>query len=155
MFSSKGAATGTEARKKKKKMAYLIGPSPGKKRRFKMKHQCDLVSEGKEQKVMEEGEADGDAQLIDSKEEEDGEEDFSAGIVLCSDPIEDEDMVNYNFRSWENMESNIGMKTWNAISNLGFVSRGTTRDYRRKIEEMKKRDKANLPRKKELQIGLQ
>lgn len=51
------------------------------------------------------------------KQDEDGS--FFAGMVMCSDPISNSDMIQCNSRLWDNVESNVGGKIWKVISKLG------------------------------------
>ncbi|XP_058746989.1 uncharacterized protein LOC131619974 [Vicia villosa] len=57
-------------------------------------------------------------------------------------------MANCNNRFWENVDTNIGNKTWQAISNMGVVSSNINIDYQKKIEEMEMLDKARMVSKK-------
>lgn len=65
---------------------------------------------------------------------EKGEENcFSGGSILWFESTTDSDMRQGNFRFWDNLESNVGYKVWKAISNLGIVSKGNNKDYKKKI----------------------
>lgn len=71
-----------------------------------------------------------------------GDDSYSAGIILCCNPALDSDVRHCNFIFWDNLESNVGKKVWNVISNLGVVSKDNNKDYSKKIAEMEAKDKA-------------
>lgn len=72
------------------------------------------------------------------------ERSFSNGVILCSDLVSDSGMVNCNFHFLENVDSNVGKETWEAISNLGVIPVDKVKDYKVKINEMEKFDKERL-----------
>lgn len=71
------------------------------------------------------------------------EEMFLAGNVLCGKQSSDYDfgIIWNNIRFWDNMESNVGEKLWNAILILGVISPIFEKGYKKKIDEMERVDK--------------
>ncbi|KAI5397407.1 hypothetical protein KIW84_063282 [Lathyrus oleraceus] len=70
-----------------------------------------------------------------------GADSYSVGTILCCDPTSDSDVRHCNFRFWENLDSNIGDKVWNGISNLGVVAMDKKKDYSKKISDIEAKDK--------------
>lgn len=66
---------------------------------------------------------------------------FSTRAYLYYDQTTESDVVQCNFRFWENIESNVSGKVWKAISDLGIFSSGAGKDYKKKIKDMEKSDK--------------
>ncbi|XP_050888506.1 uncharacterized protein LOC127093605 [Lathyrus oleraceus] len=73
-----------------------------------------------------------------------GADSYSVGTILCCDPTSDSDVRHCNFRFWENLDSNIGDKVWNGISNLGVVAMDKKKDYSKKISDIEAKDKVLL-----------
>lgn len=81
-----------------------------------------------------------------------GADSYSSETILCCDPTSDSDVRHCNFRFWENLDSNIGDKVWNGISNLGIVAMDKRKDYSKKISDIEAKDKVRNQGKKRLSI---
>lgn len=81
-----------------------------------------------------------------------GADSYLVGTILCCDPTSDSDVRHCNSRFWENLDSNIGDKVWNEISNLGVVAMDKKKDYSKKISDIEAKDKVRNQGKKRLSI---
>lgn len=69
------------------------------------------------------------------------EERFYGGSALCCESVTNLDVRQGNVRFWDNMESKVDDKVWEAISKLGVVDKDKVRDYSKKIVDMENSDK--------------
>lgn len=73
---------------------------------------------------------------------------FPGGTILHCDNLSDSDVVQGNFRFWDQINSNVGEKLARIISNIGVLLNDGTKDYSKKILELENGDRKKKVGKK-------